>query len=120
MATRPRSQVKPLTVREVHAAREGEHSEGLGLLLRVHGDSAQWVFRFTSPNGRRREMGLGVCQRTSPAAAGRSLITAREQADAARAQLLMGTDTRSTSGTLNGRPPRPTRKRKGYPSSQRG
>jgi integrase len=58
----------------------------------VNGESAQWVFRFTSLNGKRREMGLGACQRTSPAAAGKSLTTAREQAHSARALLLAGAD----------------------------
>jgi integrase len=92
MAARPRSQIKPLTVREVQTAGDGEHSDGLGLLLRVRGASAQWVFRFTSPTGRRRDIGLGGCHRSSAVVAGRSLTLAREQAHSARALVLTGVD----------------------------
>src|SRR6187397_2485119 len=76
-----------LTVREVQAARDGDHSDGGGLLLRVRGESASWVFRFTSPTGRRREMGLGVARRTNPKQAGDSLTGARDDAQKARNQL---------------------------------
>ncbi|MES2960367.1 MAG: Arm DNA-binding domain-containing protein [Pseudomonadota bacterium] len=48
-----------LTVREGQAAPDGDHSDGGGLLLRVRGESASWVFRFRSQTGRRREMGMG-------------------------------------------------------------
>jgi integrase len=46
------------TALEMLAASEGDLSDGGGLLLRVRGESASWVFRYSSPGGRRREMGL--------------------------------------------------------------
>lgn len=58
-----------LTTREVQAAREGDHSDGGGLILRVRGTSASWVLRYTSPTGRRREMGLGIAHRGTRAGA---------------------------------------------------
>ena len=81
-----------LTVREVHAAKEGDHGDGGGLLLRVRGESCSWVLRYTSPSGRRREMGLGICHRGSTQQAGASLTAAREQAHKAREQLRQGID----------------------------
>lgn len=81
-----------LTARQVQAAGEGDHSDGGGLLLRVRGDSASWVFRFTAPTGRRREMGQGVAFRGSPAQAGESLTAARDAAHAARELLRKGID----------------------------
>ena len=76
-----------LTVKQVQAAVGGDHSDGGGLLLRMRGDSCSWVFRYTAPTGRRREMGLGVARRGSSAQAGDSLTTARRQAHEARDQL---------------------------------
>ena len=73
-----------LTVRGVRQAGEGDHGDGGGLLLRVRADGASWVFRYTSPAGRRREMGLGVCRRGSEQQAGASLTAARDAAHAAR------------------------------------
>lgn len=81
-----------LTVREVQAAPEGDHSDGGGLLLRVRGESASWVLRFTSPAGRRREMGLGTVLRGSPTQAGDSLTGARDAAHKARELLRQGAD----------------------------
>lgn len=81
-----------LTARQVQAAREGDLSDGGGLLLRVRGESASWVFRFTSPAGRRREMGLGIAHRGSPAQAGAALTGARDAAHAARELLRHGVD----------------------------
>lgn len=81
-----------LTTKQVQACADGDHSDGGGLLLRVRGESASWVFRFTSPSGRRREMGLGVARRGSAAQAGDSLTAARRQAHEAREQLLQGVD----------------------------
>jgi hypothetical protein len=49
-----------LTTKQVQHAAEGDHSDGGGLLLRVRGESCSWVLRYTSPTGRRREMGLGA------------------------------------------------------------
>lgn len=76
-----------LTARHIQAAGEGDHSDGGGLLLRVRGESASWVFRFTAPSGRRREMGLGVSHRGSAAQAGHSLTAARDAAHRARDHL---------------------------------
>jgi hypothetical protein len=73
-----------LTTREIQAAGDGDHSDGGGLLLRVRGDGASWVYRFTSPRGRRREMGLGVALRGSSALAGDSVKAARRNANEAR------------------------------------
>lgn len=67
--------------------------DGGGLLLRVATDGrASWVLRFTSPSGKRREMGLGVCHRASQAQAGESVAQARKLANAARLQLDQGID----------------------------
>lgn len=81
-----------LSTREVQAAGDGDHSDGGGLLLRVRGASSSWVFRFTAPSGRRREMGLGVAFRNTTKAAGESLTTAREAARQARDLLVRGVD----------------------------
>lgn len=76
-----------LTVRQVLAASGGELTDGGGLIARIGEGRASWVFRFTSPSGRRREMGLGTCDRTSSAAAGESIKAARAAAAKARALL---------------------------------
>jgi integrase len=82
-----------LTVREVQTAGEGDHNDGGGLLLRVHGNTAAWVFRYTAVGGKRRpEMGLGVCDRNNAVIAGRRLTSARELAQHARSQLQKGID----------------------------
>ena len=81
-----------LTAKQVQHAPDGDHSDGGGLLLRVRGASASWVFRYTAPSGKRREMGLGVCHRGSPGQAGDSLTGARDGAHKAREQLRSGTD----------------------------
>jgi len=73
-----------LLARQVHAAGEGDLIDGGGLILRVGSKSASWVFRYTAPSGRRRELGLGAADRSSIAAAGKSLTDAREDADKAR------------------------------------
>ena len=81
-----------LSVREVLNAPEGDYSDGGGLLLRVRGESASWVLRFTALSGKRREMGLGVARRGSPAQAGDSLTGARELAHDACELLKRGAD----------------------------
>lgn len=81
-----------LTARQIQAAKDGDHTDGGGLLLRVRGDSAAWVFRYTSPSGRRREMGLGVALRGSTAQAGETVTAARRLAAEARDQLQRGQD----------------------------
>lgn len=81
-----------LTARQIQAAKDGDHSDGGGLLLRVRGTSASWVFRYTSPSSRRREMGLGIALRGSTAQAGESITAARRHASEARDLLQRGTD----------------------------
>lgn len=86
------SRLHLLSVREVQSATEGDHSDGGGLVLRVGESSATWLFRFTSPSGRRREMGLGTADRNNAIVAGKSLTAARGAAYSARALLLQGID----------------------------
>lgn len=83
---------KLLTVRQVQVAGEGDHSDGGGLMLRVRAASASWVFRYTAPTGRRREMGLGAARRGDSKETGGSLTAARELAARARAHLQTGVD----------------------------
>jgi integrase len=93
MATkRTAARLHLLTAREVQSAKDGDHGDGGGLLLRVRGESCSWVYRFTSPSGRRREMGLGIAHRGSPAQAGASVTAARDAAHRAREQLRQGLD----------------------------
>lgn len=86
------SKLHLLTVREVQTASEGDHTDGGGLLLRIRGSSRSWVFRFTSPSGRRREMGLGAVRLSNSAETGDSLRLARKLANEARQQLQLGKD----------------------------
>ena len=92
MARRTATKLHLLTVREVQSAPDGDHTDGGCLLLRVRGDSASWVLRFTAPGGRRREMGLGVARRSNSAQTGDSLTTARKLAHEARDLLQRGGD----------------------------
>lgn len=86
------SNLHQLTVREVLAALEGDASDGGGLILRIRGQSASWVLRYTAATGRRREMGLGIARLGSNAQAGDSLTTARDLARDARDLLQRGVD----------------------------
>jgi integrase len=88
----PAARLHLLSTREVQTAKDGDHSDGGGLMLRVRGDSSSWVLRFTAPSGRRREMGLGVAHRGSAAQAGESLTTARRLAHEARELVRRGID----------------------------
>lgn len=81
-----------LTARQVMAAGEGDHGDGGGLMLRVRPDSVAWVLRYTSPLGKRREMGLGQAQRNTVAQAGQALTAARDKAHEARELLRAGKD----------------------------
>lgn len=93
MATkRTAARLHLLTVRGLQAAKDGDHSDGGGLLVRVRGESCSWVFRFTAPTGRRREMGLGVVRRGNPQEAGASITAARDAAHKARELLRQGVD----------------------------
>ncbi len=86
------SKLHLLSVRQLQTLGDGDHSDGGGLILRVRGDGAHWVFRYTAATGKRREMGLGAAHRANPSQAGESLTTARETAGKARAQLQLGID----------------------------
>jgi integrase len=79
--------INRLSNREVQCAGDGELFDGGGLLLRVKEGRAKWVFRYTAPSGKRREMGLGSCERHSAQAVGASVSAARHGAAAARAML---------------------------------
>lgn len=83
-----------LTARSVLCASDGDHNDGDGLVLRVSSrtNSASWVFRYTSPGGKRREMGLGAAQRSSVRDAGASITAARDAALEARVLLRRGID----------------------------
>jgi hypothetical protein len=67
--TRTAARLHLLTVKQIQAAAEGDHNDGGGLLLRVRQSSTSWVFRYTSPTGKRREMGLGTAHRSNAALA---------------------------------------------------
>jgi integrase len=58
---------------------EGWHADGGNLYLFVRGASRGWVFRFTAPDGKRRNMGLGGLDKVS-------LSVARKVAEALRSQ----------------------------------
>lgn len=81
-----------LSAREVHKAGDGDHADGGNLVLRVRGESASWVFRYTAPSGKRREAGFGVVRRGSAQQAGDSLTAARRRAHDARELLQRGVD----------------------------
>ena len=80
-----------LTAIEVREAR-ADLDDGGGLVLRVKPNGAAWTWRFTAPNGKRREMGFGVCHRQSQKQAGESLEAARTLANEARELLKRGID----------------------------
>jgi integrase len=81
-----------LSARQVQTASAGDHQDGGGLFLRASDKGASWVLRFTAPDGRRREMGLGPAERGSIASAGATLTQAREAAARARTRLTAGID----------------------------
>ena len=58
-----------LAPRQIQSARDGDHNDGGGLLLRGRGTAASYVYRYTAASGRRREMGLGLAHRGSLAQA---------------------------------------------------
>ncbi len=92
MNSKTKQGIHRLSVVEVREAK-ADTTDGGGLWLRVNKQGhAAWVWRFTSPSGKRREMGLGVCHRQSAKHAGDSTSQARKLADTARAQLDQGTD----------------------------
>lgn len=91
MSKRP-SQVRPLTVREVQTATEGDHNDGGGLMLRVRGSTAAWVLRYTAATGKRREMGLGKADRRNAKLAADNVVKARALAAESRTLLQQGLD----------------------------
>ena len=86
------SPLQMLTARQVANAVEGDLVDGGGLVLRVSGERASWVLRYTAPTGKRREMGLGVAYRGSLVQAGDTLAKARDAAAKARDLLRDGID----------------------------
>jgi integrase len=86
-AKRSLGPINRLSNREVQCAGDGDLFDGGGLLLRVRQSRAGWVFRYTAPSGKRREMGLGPCERHSAQAVGASVTAARRSAAAARSML---------------------------------
>jgi integrase len=71
----------------------GGLNDGGGVFLQVTATGASWVFRYTAPTGRRRELGLGVAHRTRLAHAAQGLTAARAEAHKARELLRQGIDT---------------------------
>ena len=59
--------------------KDGCHADGGNLYLLVRGESKSWVFRFTSPTGERRRMGLGPLHAVSLADARKRATELREQ-----------------------------------------
>ena len=55
----PSTGLHRLTVREILAAGEGDHTDGGSLLLRIRNESAAWVFRFTGPAASAARWGSG-------------------------------------------------------------
>ncbi|TXL62457.1 tyrosine-type recombinase/integrase [Zeimonas arvi] len=84
--------IHKLAARSVFTAGIGKHADGGNLYLIVKPTGASWVFRYTAPSGRQREMGLGPCLRDTQAAAGASLTRARKAAGKAREVLDAGGD----------------------------
>ncbi len=58
---------------------EGWHADGGNLYLFIRGASKGWVFRYTSPGGTRRNMGLGSFPAVSLATARKEAAKLREQ-----------------------------------------
>lgn len=84
---------KLLRGRFVMTAKPGQHNDGGGLYLRVsEDDNASWIFRYSSPVGRRREMGLGKAQRSTLADAESSMAKARKAREEAEILLRQGLD----------------------------
>lgn len=68
-----------LTAIELKTLDEGWHADGGNLYLFVRGASRGWVFRYTAPDGKRRNMGLGGFPAVSLAVARREATKLREQ-----------------------------------------
>jgi len=80
-------QINRLTARQVSTLKEGFHSDGQGLYLRVRENGSRaWVFRFTQ-GGRTHEIGLGATHT-------RTLAEARRVSAEIRALRMQGLDPR--------------------------
>ena len=80
-------QINRLTARQVSSLKQGFHSDGQGLYLRVRPTGSRaWVFRFTQ-SGRTQEIGLGPTH-------SRSLAEARRVSAEMRALRAKGLDPR--------------------------
>ena len=76
----------------VHKAKDGDLSDGAGLMVKIKDGRARAAFRFTSLAGQRREMGLGLFHRNDLATTGISPTMARDAAGKARKLLADGVD----------------------------
>lgn len=65
------------SARQVQTAPLGTHADSGRLFLTVRDTGASWVLRFTVPDGRHREMGLGPAGRSTLVAAGETVTLAR-------------------------------------------
>src|SRR5690606_6303269 len=84
----PMARANLLTVKEVNAiTKPGRYTDGDGLYLRVTDDSKRWVFRYTAPDGKRKDMGFG-----NAGTNGVSLAEARAKKADARKLLDQGID----------------------------
>lgn len=79
--------LEKLTVKELADLPPGRHSDGGGLYLQREETRSRWVFMYTPPNGKRREMGLG-----REGVGGRSIAKARKDAQQARDDIADGLD----------------------------
>ena len=82
-----------LTARQCETLGDGKHADGGGLSLIVRGDSRAWVFRYSGPDGRRREMGLGKLEVVG-------LKAARDHAEEVRGEVRRGIDPLSRRAAL--------------------
>ena len=64
---------------ELKTLADGWHADGRNLYLLVRGGCRSWVFRFTAPNGKRRNAGLGGWPGVSLATARQAAAKLREQ-----------------------------------------
>src|SRR5213075_2174120 len=71
---------KPLSAREVATTKEpGTYFDGHGLALRVGPTGAKsWIFRYTGPDGKRHDLGLGPTHTISLAEARELALQARK------------------------------------------
>lgn len=78
-------EIHRLSALECRTVGDGKHADGAGLFLIVRGSSRAWVLRYTAPDGRRREYGLGKLDKVG-------LKQARDAAAEARVKISRGLD----------------------------